>query len=93
MNRTQPQLSFDVKPHPAIAHMSEPILTGSLKITGDLNCPVDVQTGEELTVTVATADGEVIAQAVLEAGAPGFRVITDSGDPIGMERVTKAKVT
>lgn len=91
-NRTEPQLSFDVRPHPGVAHMSEPILSGSLKITGELHCPVDVHTGDELTVSVATADGQVIAQAVVEAGAPGFRVLTDKGEPIGMERVTKAKV-
>lgn len=90
--RLHPQLSFDVKPHPALAHMADPILAGSLKITGDIHCPRDVATGDELTVTIATADGEVIAQAVLEAAAPAFRVITDSGEPIGMERITKAKV-
>lgn len=91
-HRVHPQLSFDVRVHPALSHMSDPILAGSLKIAGDLHCPRDIQTGDELTVTVATADGEVIAQGVVEAGAPGFRVITDQGSPIGMERVTKAKV-
>ena len=90
--RLHPQLTFDVKPHPAIDHMSDPILAGELKISGALHCPRDIQTGDELTVTVATADGEVIAQAVLEAGAPGFKVLTEKDELIGMARITTGKV-
>lgn len=90
--RIHPRLTFDVTPHPDIEHMSDPILAGELKISGALHCPVDIKTGSEMTVTVATADGEVIAQAVIEASAPGFKVLKEKDTPIGMARVTTGKV-
>lgn len=53
----------------------------------------DLQPGDELTVTIAGADGEVLASGTAAVLSVGFVPITDSGDIIGTTRVHKAKLT
>jgi hypothetical protein len=86
------QLTLDVHLHPALEDRDRPYLTGTLTISGDLHCPHDVQAGDELTVTVANADGEVIANGALVGKYPGFRDIKDGQTILGTERNNKAKV-
>lgn len=98
---TAAQLSFDVPLHAALEERmqsdraegrdAEPYLTGSIKISGALHCPVDVNAGEKLTVTVADADGTVIAQTEVVGQYPAFKEITDRGIVIGTERQNKVK--
>lgn len=85
------QLSLAVEPHPRCAH-EDALLAGSVKIAGDLYCPVDLNSGDTVTVTVANADGAVIAQGQCTAIYPQFREIEDKGTVIGTERVNRVKV-
>lgn len=91
------QLSLDVVPNPRLVEHQretgeEPYLTGVLKVTGELHCPSDVNSGEELTIQVCDADGTVIAGGRLKALYPNFREIEDRGNVIGTERINRAKV-
>jgi hypothetical protein len=92
---TARQLSFDVPLHVALAERqsedTEPYLTGSIKIGGEFHCPVDVNAGERLTVTVADADGTVVAQGEVVATYPRFKEISDRGIVIGTERINVVK--
>lgn len=93
-NQLHPQLSFDVHPHPNAVREDNPdgYLTAALKIGGSFFITQDMHPGEELTVTVANADGQVVAQGVAEIGGVGFTPIKDAGRTIGMERQHKAKL-
>lgn len=87
------QLSLDVAPHPdAAKRPNGGWLQGSVAITGDFGVTRDLQPGDELTVTMHNADGEVIASGVCEIGAIGFKPIKIDGDVIGTERLHKAKL-
>jgi hypothetical protein len=90
------QLSLIVREHPALQEIRddgrEPWLTGSLKITGSLHCPHDINSGDELTVTVADADGNVIAGGKLIGRPPHMDDIKDRGAVIGTERVNRVEV-
>lgn len=83
------QLSLDVRQRPSL---EDPLLTGSLKLKGDLPVKRDLQVGEQITVTVADADGIIFATGLFEVGAPGFKELKmrDVG-PIGLERVHTAQ--
>ncbi|MEJ7824935.1 MAG: hypothetical protein WKF48_05875 [Solirubrobacteraceae bacterium] len=87
---TVAQLTLDVQLHPSLREAKDPFITGSLKIGGELHCPQDLQAGDRITVTVADADGTVIAQGEAIATYPGFREIKDHGCVIGTERINKA---
>jgi hypothetical protein len=91
MHATDDQLSLDVGLHSAI-DARDALLTGALTIGGNLVCGIDLNAGDEITVTVATADGTVIAQGLATCGYPVFREIVDRGEIIGTERCNKAKV-
>lgn len=70
---THAQLSFDVAPRTIIVAGEQapaPLLGGNLKLKGELRADVNLEHGDELTVTVADADGNVIAQAVAEVDRP-----------------------
>ncbi|MEJ7783193.1 MAG: hypothetical protein WKF96_00220 [Solirubrobacteraceae bacterium] len=83
-----PQLSFDVRPHPASRRDdgSPPYLQASLKVKGDFHVSRDLQPGDELTVTIADADGEVVASGLSEVGGVSFPLIKEKGHVIGTER-------
>lgn len=96
MSRTLPQLSLDVALHPALERPEdpeyEPCIVGCLKVTGELHCPTNLEAGDQVTITVANADGTVISQGAATATYPGFREIKDRGTVIGTERVNKVNV-
>lgn len=88
------QLSFEVSRHAQLRESGQDgILIGSLKIAGDFAVSVDLDSGDQLTVHVADADGNVIATAVAEVGGVGFAPIKDKDMVVGTERQHKAKVT
>jgi hypothetical protein len=87
------QLSFDVAPHPhAAARPDGGWMDGSLKITGAFGVQDDLNPGDEITVTVANADGEVIATGVAEIAGVAFAPIKLDGAVVGTERVHRAKL-
>jgi hypothetical protein len=89
------QLSFETRPHPQAVRDDDDqgYLSASLKISGDLWLDHNLYDGDELTVTVASADGEVIAQAVAEVGPIAFQPIKEKRVRIGTNRAHTAKVT
>lgn len=85
------QLTLDVGLHSALDRRSA-LIAGALTIGGRFACGVDLNAGDEISVTIATADGTVIAQGVCVCGYPVFREIRDRDEIIGTERCNKAKV-
>jgi hypothetical protein len=94
MNAKQhPQLSMQVLQHAELEGPEEDAyMAGSVKVAGDFSVDRDLNAGEEFTVTIHSADGEVIAQGVCKAKAPKFGVIMMDKRPIGMERLHTIKV-
>lgn len=84
---------FDVQHHPHIVEMgNDPILRPAVKISGDMTLAKILQHGDRVTISVADADGVVIASGEAECGLPSFKPIKFEGEPIGEERITTAKV-
>jgi hypothetical protein len=92
-DQLSPEITFDVKPHPALSKVGGGVMAASLKISGSLGLKADLQAGDVLTVTVADADGLVVTEGLIEVGSPGFKTLTLQGEPFGTERIHKAKVT
>jgi hypothetical protein len=87
------QLTLHVDPHPAARQADgEVLIVGSLKISGSLRCPRDLQDGDELIVTVTGADGEVLSRHHAEVLTPTFARIEEKGVVLGLERIHKAKI-
>lgn len=84
------QLSFLVRAHPAAR---DGWLDATLAVGGAFTVRHDLQPGAELTVSIADADGEVIATGVVAVASVGFVPITNDGDVVGTTRVHKAKLT
>lgn len=53
----------------------------------------DLQPGDELTVQIAGADGEIVATGTAAVTSVGFTPILNDGDVVGTTRVHKAKLT
>ncbi len=85
-----PQLSLEVEPHPRVG--ADGYLTGSLKVTGEYMVTGNLQPGAQLTVHIATADGQVIAQGLAEVASIAFIPIKADGSIIGTDRVHRAKL-
>jgi hypothetical protein len=85
------QLSLEVRHRPELSER-DAFISGSVKLAGDLPVRKDLHAGNRLTVSVADADGTVIASGVFEVGLPNFKDIKAKGAGIiGVERVHKAK--
>lgn len=83
------QLSLDVKRPPILDENSW--VSGSLNLKGALPVRKDLDPGNELTVTVADMDGNVVSTGIFEVGLPGFKYIKAKGAGIiGIERVHSA---
>lgn len=98
-DKTEAQLQlehdfFEVKRHPHIVEMGDdPILHSSIKVSGDLRLSVPaLHTGDEVTITIANADGEIVASGTAEINPPGFKNIKANGEVVGEERVHTAKL-
>jgi hypothetical protein len=89
------QLTFNIAPHPSAASRPGglPVMGASLAIKGALAIEEDLNHGDALTVTIANADGEIIATAQLEVAAPPSFVPIEDKDLglLGYERAHKAK--
>jgi hypothetical protein len=94
MNNADRQLSFETRPHPHAVREDDPdgYLQASLKIAGALWLDRNLYAGDELTVTVASADGEIIASGVAEVGTVSFPPIKEKQRVIGTERAHAAKI-
>lgn len=84
-------LSTEVRQRP---NLEDPLLIGTLKLKGELPIKGNLHPGEQITVTVANADGEIFASGIFELKPPGFKDVT--GGPgvgvIGMERAHVAEL-
>lgn len=84
------QLSFIVHAHPAAR---ESWLDATLAVRGAFTVTRDLQPGAELTVSIAGADGEILATGTAAVRSVGFVPITNNGDIVGTTRVHEAKLT
>jgi hypothetical protein len=92
---TQQQLTLHVAPHPRAVWQNgdnKPIV-GGVKVSGSLTVDHDLQPGDILTVSIADADGQVIAHTTAEVSGIAFKLLEQSGSVIGTERVHTAKVS
>lgn len=88
------QITLEVTEHPKLrerrlAELTVP-LEASIKIKGRFGIAQNLQHGDQVSVTIASADGTVIAQGVCEVGIPAFAPLLVKGDLIGLERVHTA---
>lgn len=93
------QLSFDVTPRHAGAGVdpSGPpaeVLGAELKLNGALGLDVNLEHGDELVVTIAGADGEVLARSEATVSAPPsfVPIEEDKVGLVGYVRSHKAKL-
>jgi hypothetical protein len=74
------------------AELEDPVLVGSLKLRGEMPIKGNLHPGEQLTVQVADADGQVIAIGIYEIVPPAFKDVKIRGvGVIGMERAHTAE--
>lgn len=86
----QKQLTFNVEQP---GSFEEAPLAATLKFTGEFSVLRDLNRGDQLRVIVQDADGQVVASRDGILVGVGFQTIVDGyGDPIGVERVHKAKL-
>lgn len=84
---------FEIKQHPHVVDMgNDPILRPAVKIKGDMTLSKVLQHGDRVTISVANADGEIVASGEAECSLPAFKPITFEGEPIGVERITTAAI-
>lgn len=93
----EPQLTMNVRDHPNIVARRDndlaTFMTGTLKLTGELPVDQDFNAGDALTVTVADADGLVIASGRFECKLPQFQEIKEEhAGVIGTNRAHTAKM-
>lgn len=70
-----------------------PVRSGAVKLGGSLRMRQNLHPGEELTVTVATSDGTIVAAGVYAVGEVTFKPLELDGTVIGTERIHSAKPT
>lgn len=73
----------------------DPLMIGTLKVTGTLKCHRNLDVGEAMTITIANADGEVVASAI-DAEISAVPIIGHDATqtaPAWIERQHKVKVT
>jgi hypothetical protein len=82
-------LSTEVRQRP---NLEDPVLVGCLKLKGEIPIKGNLHPGEQLTVQVANADGQVICAGIFELVPPAFKDVKIKGvGVIGMERVHTAE--
>jgi len=91
MHTDDHQLSLQIDLHSNL-DPDRAILFGSLKLKGDFRLDRDLNAGDELTVTVATADGEVLTAGRLVCTYPQLKEIKDKGFVVGTERAHTAEI-
>lgn len=87
-------LSLDVEPHPRLRELTDGgILISTLTLGGDVQIDRNLNTGDQLTVTIGDADGTVIATLDAVVVSPSFHPIKDKVvGVIGTERRHRAKL-
>lgn len=90
--KQQIALFHEIDVHPHVRDMgNDPILRAGVKISGDFTVSEIPQNGRAYTVTVANADGEIIASAEVEAGPPAYKNVKLDGEVVGEERIHTLK--
>lgn len=95
---TQTRLSLDVKPHPTLEAArrrgDELLIAGELTIKGSFPVTQNLDHGDELAISITTADGELLTSGVLTIAGPPPLIPIESKDLglIGYCRAHKAKV-
>lgn len=90
--REQLRLFHDVEVHPHVQELgNDPMLRAAVKIGGDFTVSEIPQNGRLYTVSIANADGEIIATAELEAGPPQYKNVKFDGEVVGEERIHALK--
>ena len=91
------QLSFLVKQDRRLDGMflrgESPIGWAEINLSGALRVRRDLNTGDELTITVTDSAGEVIAGGTVEIEKPSFPSIKEKGVVIGVKRVVGMSLT
>ena len=89
------QLSFDVEPHPNTRHQDGSVvpLYGELKWSVAVDVDHDLQPGDQVVVTVASADGEVLGTSLGKVEDVAFKTIKEKGRVIAQVREHKVKST
>ncbi len=85
------QITLNVQPHRRAGEGA--FMFATLKIKGDFRLDHDLHGGDELTVTVADADGNVITNGKLVCATPTFKDVTEKGIYIGIDRIHVAELT
>lgn len=94
----QTRLTLDVAPHPHLLALQragdELKIVGEVKVTGTFPVAKDLNHGDELVVTIAGADGEVLSHGLCTIAGPPPLVPIESKELglIGYCRSHKAKV-
>lgn len=82
-------LSTEVRQRP---NLEDPVLIGTLKLTGEIPIKGNLHPGEQLTVSIAGMDGQIIAAGLFELVPPAFKDVRVKGaGVVGMERAHTAK--
>lgn len=92
------QLTLEVLVHPKLApkvERGELTIAGEVKIAGALRVDEDLNHGDELIITVATADGRVLSRAYAAVAAPPPLLPIEDPDLglLGYMRSHKVKIT
>jgi hypothetical protein len=83
------QLSLEIVQRP---ELENPMLAGSLRLKGEIPVRRDLNPGDQITVTVADADGTIFATGLFEATVPAWKEIRLAQvGPVGLERVNIAE--
>ena len=93
----EPRLTLNVNEVPeAVQERSDgterELVVGTVKVSGSFRVDRDLDRREEFTVTIADADGLVVATGLAVAGGPKFVDIEDKGRVLGVERQHSIKV-
>jgi hypothetical protein len=89
MTTSDQQLTLDVQmPQDA---PNGGLLTASVTLAA-LPVERDLNPGDQVTVTIADADGVVVGQCAQEISGVAFKPLLIDKEPVGLERAHKAKV-
>jgi hypothetical protein len=90
MTAIDQQLSLDVLPDSRVVPGG--VFVGSLRVSGEFAVEQNLNRGQQLVVSIADADGQVLTTALAMVVGVGFVSIYDGDTVIGTERQHKAKL-
>jgi hypothetical protein len=84
------QLSLDVLPDSRIVPGG--VFVGTLRVSGEFPVEEDLNRGQQLVISIADADGQVLATALAAVVGVGFVTLYEKETAIGTERQHKARL-